>query len=115
MYHSGFDFIDLTDEHKATGYQYKGSGDALAAQGLDSSISFAAAGMYSTVGDLYKWHRTLKEYKLLPKDWQEIAYTPFKNHYAFGWEVENMFQKKFLHCSGNANGFSSYELRQEAD
>jgi CubicO group peptidase (beta-lactamase class C family) len=115
MYHSGFDFTSLADENKAIGYLHTGADNTPAARGPDSSISFAAAGMYSTVGDMYKFHRTLQEYKLLPKDWQEIAYTPYKNHYAFGWEVENMFQKKFLQSAGNINGFSSYELRQEND
>lgn len=114
MYHSGFDFTDLVDDNKAVGHRHSGS-DLVAAPLADSSVYYAAGGMYTTVGDLYKWHRTLKEYKLLPRDWQEIAYTPFKNHYAFGWEVENMFQKKFLENSGTLSGFSSFELRQESD
>jgi CubicO group peptidase (beta-lactamase class C family) len=114
MYHSGFDFTDLADANKATGYHKLGD-RVVAAPGTDSSVSYAAGGMYTTVGDLYKWHRTLEEHKLLPKDWQEIAYTPYKNHYAFGWEVEQMFQKRFLESSGTVNGFSSYELRQEND
>jgi hypothetical protein len=115
MYHSGFDFTGLADENKAIGYQNWGHDNVIAAPGTDSSISYAAGSIYSTVGDLYKWHRTLEEHKLLPKDWQEIAYTPFKNHYAFGWEIETMFQKRFLQNAGSISGFSSFELRQEND
>ena len=85
MDHSGFDFTALADENKAVGFHSLGN-DITVAPGTDSSVSYAAGGMYSTVGDMYKWHRTLEAHKLLPKDWQEIAYTPYKNRYAFGWD-----------------------------
>ncbi len=115
MYHSGFDFTDLVSENKATGYYSITKDTAREAPIMDSSLSYAAGSLYSSADDLYKWHRSLSDHIFLPKDWQEIAYTPFKNHYAFGWEVETMFQRRFVEQTGNASGFSSLIMRQEND
>jgi len=115
MYHSGFDFTDLADENKATGYYTIVKDTAKEAPITDSSLSYAGGSLYTTVGDLYKWHRSLMDHIMLPKDWQEIAYTPFKNHYAIGWQVENIFQKRFVEHSGSISGFSSLIMRQEND
>jgi len=115
MSHSGFDFANLKDENKTTGYFFINKDNYKAAPGTDSSYSYAAGAMYSDVGDLYKWHNALHGYHLLPKDWQDIAYAPVKNQYALGWTVEQIMGRKFVEHSGDIAGFSSYEMRQEQD
>lgn len=115
MGHSGFDFTHLNSENKAKGYYFVNKDGYKDAPVTDSSLSFSAGALYSTVGDLYNWHKALKQYRLLPKDWQEIAFIPNKNQYALGWQIENMFGKKFEEHEGAIAGFTSFEIRQEQD
>jgi len=115
MSRSGFDFAHLRNADKATGYNYAGGNKYSDVAITDSTISYASGALYSTAGDLLKWHRALARHRLLPKDWQDIAYTPFKNQYALGWSIDNMFNKRFYGHAGQITGFSNYEIRQEDD
>src|SRR6187401_2060050 len=85
MTHSGFDFTHLKKKEKATGYfSLEGKNPAIAPI-VDSSVSFSAGAIYSTVGDLYLWHKALQKNTVLSKAQQEKAYTPVKNKYGYGW------------------------------
>jgi CubicO group peptidase (beta-lactamase class C family) len=116
MRHSGYEFYGLKDEHKATGYYYDG-GDKFSAVRVsgDTGILFSVEGMYSTVGDLYKWHQALHQYRLLPEDWQRLAYTPVKNQYALGWYMDKIGGRQYMINSGSYAGFTATVIRDEAD
>lgn len=114
MIHSGFDFANLSDDNKATGYLSMGS-NLFKAPITDSSVSFAAGALYSTTGDLLRWHNGLHQYRMLPKDWQEIAYGAYKNRYALGWYIYTLYGKRFMQHSGTIPGFASFIMRQEED
>ena len=60
MNHSGFDFKNLVSKEKATGYSTFSDSSKIAGILYDSIGPFAAGEIYSTVGDLYKWHRGLQ-------------------------------------------------------
>lgn len=115
MTHSGFDFANLKDKNKATGYYGIDGEDFVAAPITDSSQSAAAGALYSTTGDMNKWHKALQAYKLLPKEWQEKAYHPFKDKYAYGWFIDSLNGRRAIKHSGGIPGFISYELRVEED
>lgn len=116
MRHSGFDFYDLKDANKASGYDYTADNKFSEVRPAgDTGILFAADAMYTTVGDLYKWHEALRWYKLLPKDWQELAYVPLKGQFALGWNINRMYNKRFMEHEGSYAGFTSCVLRQEDD
>jgi CubicO group peptidase (beta-lactamase class C family) len=115
MNHSGFDFTHLRDADKATGYYYINPDKVMEAPITDSSVSYAAGGMFTTVGDMYRWHQSLEHYKLLPKDWQGLSYRANKEHYAMGWQIEKIAGHEFFDHSGSITGFSSYVMRQEGD
>jgi CubicO group peptidase (beta-lactamase class C family) len=63
MDHSGFDFTGLNNPNKAIGYTSPQS--TMPASIVDSSVSFSAGAIYTTVGDLYKWDRALLAGKIL--------------------------------------------------
>jgi CubicO group peptidase (beta-lactamase class C family) len=116
MTHSGFDFAQLKSKAKATGYwEWPTNGQDQEATVIDSSKSFAAGSIYSTVGDLYKWHRGLQAYHLVPKALMDKAYTPFKNHYGFGWSIDTLFGKRVLSHGGDTWGFNSNIARVTDD
>ncbi len=115
MSHSGCDFSQLRDDNKAIGYNFSGKGEFVEALASDSTLTYAGASLYSNASDLLKWHRALLHHRLLPKDWQDLAFTPHKNQYALGWNITNIYKRKFMEHAGEVNGFTSYEVRQEDD
>ena len=105
MTHSGFDFTHLKKKEKATGYfSLEGKNPAIAPI-VDSSVSFSAGAIYSTVGDLYLWHKALQKNTVLSKAQQEKAYTPVKNKYGYGWGIDSIDGKRSVSHGGGIHGF----------
>ncbi|MDJ1472113.1 serine hydrolase domain-containing protein [Xanthocytophaga flava] len=116
MTHSGFDFIHLTDTHKATGYYtYPTRSKSEVATILDSAGPFAAGAIYSTVGDLYKWHEGLQDNQVISKASQEKAYTAYRNRYGYGWIVDSLFNTRIVSHSGDIWGFKTNFTRVPTD
>jgi CubicO group peptidase (beta-lactamase class C family) len=116
MTHSGFDFANLKSGDKATGYwTYPGEGKNEEASIIDSAASFSAGAIYSTVGDLYRWHQGLQAYKIVQKRLMAQAYKPFKNNYGFGWFADSLYGHRVLSHSGDTYGFKSNIARITED
>ena len=77
---------------------------------------FAAGALYSTVEDLLKWDQALYTDKLLPAAAGTAMFTPFKNNYAYGWQVAHAVaadvrsHEQVAH-GGGINGFSTMIIR----
>lgn len=79
-------------------------------------------GIYSTLGDLFKWDRILYTEKLVSKETLNEAFTPAvlnnggTTDYGFGWYIKNLEggRKEVWHTGGWA-GFSSYIVRDVDD
>lgn len=115
MSHSGFDFIHLRDPEKAVGYRLEPDGSQVPTKITDSTVTYSAGSLYSSAADILKWHRALIHHRLLPKDWQDLAFTPVKNNYALGWQMTDLYGRHFMEHSGALPGFSSYLAREEKD
>jgi CubicO group peptidase (beta-lactamase class C family) len=105
MEHSGFDFTHLNSPDKAIGYTSPESTTPAAI--VDSSVSFAAGAIYTTVGDLYKWDRALRAGTIISSASQEKAYTPHLASYGYGWFVGMVYNKKVVEHGGGITGFVS--------
>ncbi len=113
MDHSGFDFAGLKSPDKATGYF-----SPAASQGasiVDSSVSFAAGALYSTVEDMYKWDRALYSSKIIGQASLQKAFTPYKGNYGYGWSIDSAWGKKVVEHGGAITGFTSFILRVPED
>jgi CubicO group peptidase (beta-lactamase class C family) len=115
MTHSGFDFKNLACKEKAIGYSTFSDSSKIEGTLYDSVGPYAAGEIYSTVGDLYKWHKGLQSYQIINKASLERAYTPLKNHYGFGWIVDSLFSRRITSHSGDISGFSSNLARITED
>ncbi len=115
MTHSGFDFTHLKSPEKTTGYFSIDNKGAAMAPIVDSSVSFSAGAIYSTVGDLYKWHQALENYTILPKDDQEKAYTPVRNNYGYGWVIDSIGGKRKVGHGGGIHGYITNFVRVPED
>lgn len=114
MKNSGYDFNQPIIENRASGYT-KDKGELINARYIDMHVPHAAGALYSTVEDLYIWHQSLSRDKLVVMKTLEKIFTPFKNGYAYGWAVDDIFGRKRVHHSGRINGFSAYIARFPED
>ena len=63
---------------------------------MDMSIPYSAAGLYSTIGDLYRWDQVLDTEQLIPRDLLNLMFTSYAKlpdtdlSYAYGWFVGKM-------------------------
>jgi CubicO group peptidase (beta-lactamase class C family) len=107
MEHSGFDFTNLNSKNKATGYFRLTDEKNTPAPIVDSSVSYSAGAIYSTTGDLYKWHQSLQANIIITKVSKETAQTPVKNKYGYGWNIDSMAGKRTVGHGGGIHGFNS--------
>lgn len=107
MTQSGFAFKNLKHKSKAIGYEALTKNIQKPSIVYDPPGPFAAGGIYSTVEDLYKYYKGLKEHKILGQETLEKAYSPFKNNYGYGWIIVSMFDRKTVGHSGAGAGFRS--------
>lgn len=111
MDHSGFDFAHYKGPDKATGYLFLDKELKQPANIVDSTVSYAAGGLYATAWDLYKWDRAIYFDKILTSlSWQK-SFTPFKDKYGYGWIIDTLYGKKIIWHNGGIFGFNSHLLR----
>ena len=111
MTHSGFDFKNLSDKNKTTGYETFSDEIKKEAVVYEAPGPFAAGAIYSTVSDLYKYHYGLQTFKIIGKESVRKAYTPFKNKYGYGWMINSYEGKDIVSHSGGAAGYRSNFVR----
>lgn len=116
MKHTGFDFINLNSTDKAKGYNKYTQSIREPSLTWDSTATYSAGSMYSTVEDLYKWHTGLLNYKVYNRASMEAATTPFLKGYGLGCWIDTIYNKKVVSHGGNILGFTGYFGRiQEED
>lgn len=104
----------------ATGYQTRPDLSLARPMPIDPSVSFSAAGLYSTVDDLLRLDRALQSDSLLNEPSRRAMWTNHRSGYGYGWEVENWpllaggtYQVESH--TGSVPGYQSYWLRAERD
>jgi CubicO group peptidase (beta-lactamase class C family) len=115
MNSSGFDFAHSTNPLKAQGYEIIAGEESREAPVVDSSVAYAAGAIYSTTNDLYQWHKSLLNEKIIRKTSIEKALTPFKNKYGYGWSIDTMNGKKTTSHGGGIFGFSTFMVSVPQD
>jgi len=107
MQHTGFDFINLKDTAKATGYDAFDSSHHNIAVKWDSTVTYSAGSIYSTTGDLYKWSKAIAKGELLSVASWKQAFTPNLGNYGYGWWIDTLYGNKYITHSGGLPGFMS--------
>jgi CubicO group peptidase (beta-lactamase class C family) len=116
MNNSGYCSQETIQQNFATGYLQKENG-FLNAPYWDTSQSFSAAGVYSTVGDLFKWDRALRKPELISERGLRTVFTPYseKIRYGLGWFINdpeiNGAKRLFAGHTGGASGYKSGIMR----
>jgi len=106
MENSGFEKPEDVIKNMAQGYRFRNN-EIENAKFRDMSNAHASGALYSTIEDLYKWDRGLYTDKLISTESLKTMFTPFKDNYAFGWGVINVYNHKMITHSGEIDGFTS--------
>lgn len=115
MNNSGFDFVNLNNTNKATGYFTITDKNSIKAALVDSSVSFSAGAIYTTTADLLKWHNGILNNNIIKRASIEKAFTPYKNRYGFGWIMDSVNTKRITTHAGGIFGFNANIARVEQD
>jgi len=111
MNHSGFDFRNLPDTNKVTGYVIFSKDTSIAEPVVDSTVYYSAGAIYSTTGDLYRWASAIANRRLLSSEsWQQAFMNFHKNNYGYGFFVDSLYGRKYIRHSGGALGLMSEYL-----
>ncbi|MEO8762916.1 MAG: serine hydrolase [Ginsengibacter sp.] len=107
MNHSGFDFRNLKDTFKATGYKVLNENNMVIAQRWDSTVTYAAGAVYSTTADMYRWAQAVAKKEIISGDSWQQAFTPHLDNYGYGWWIDSLYGKIYVTHSGGMPGFMS--------
>ena len=121
MKDTGYDLAGPIISKRASGYEKRSEG-YINAPYLDMSIPYAAGSLYSTVEDLHRWDQALYTDKLLADTTLKATmYTPYLEHYAYGWGVMNIAVGQLkdslllIEHNGGINGFNTLISRIPED
>lgn len=108
MNHTGVINPTRVVDHRAEGY----ASATQRASYFNPSILYAAGGLYSTVGDLYRWDQALYTGKVIsPETWDAMGadtyVLPYGAHYAYGLSFDTLNNHAVIGHGGTINGFTS--------
>jgi CubicO group peptidase (beta-lactamase class C family) len=125
MSDSGYDRANIILKNRASGYSL----DQNILQFVnvpcqDVSLKYAAAGLYSTVEDLYKWDQALYTDQLVSKETLKTIFTSTiavpsilatDMVYGYGWEISHQSGHLVIGHAGRVPGFRAQLLRYPDD
>jgi CubicO group peptidase (beta-lactamase class C family) len=91
----------------ATGYMMYYNNFKRTSPVVHASVSYSTGAIYSTVGDLYKWHQALQKKKFLTEQTLATAYKKDKGNYGYGWFTDSLYGKQRVSHDGNIPGYRS--------
>lgn len=115
MMHSGFDFTHLNSNDKAIGYDVINGASSGKSMIVDSSVSYAAGAVYSTLRDMHKWNQSVSSGTLLQKSSYENAFSPRHSKYGLGWAIDTIEGRRVITHNGGIHGFLSHNTVIPAD
>lgn len=102
---TGYDkSINGSDQRLAKGYYSQGRNTDL----IDASTLDAAGGMFSTVDDLFRWDRALREGRMLKPETLVMMRTPQLKNYGLGVMLNPLAGMNSVHHDGMASGIRTY-------
>ncbi|ANE51308.1 serine hydrolase domain-containing protein [Flavisolibacter tropicus] len=110
MQKSGFNFGELKDKNKVSGYSFISPAKQLEINFWNPTLTYASGALYSTTGDLLKFYKGLRDFKIISKETFNQATTPFLGGYGYGWFIDTIQGDRVIDHGGNVAGATSYFL-----
>jgi len=125
MSDSGYDHANLIVKNRASGYSLdQNILKFVNVPCRDASLNYAAAGLYSTVEDLFKWDQALYTDQLVSKETLKTIFTSTvavpsilatDMVYGYGWEISHQSGHLVIGHAGRVPGFRAQLLRYPDD
>lgn len=111
MSNSGFPhgFVDLPGS--ARGHRFDSASTLVPEAVVHSNLPYSAGGLYSTVRDMAKWDRGLRDGTLLSSESLAKMFTPYKDHYGCGWFIDTLYGHQLAFHGGGGGGFRNSFMR----
>jgi len=74
----------------------------------DDHAAYAAGGLLSSAGDLFRWSRGMLTAKLFSPPLVVESFTPYREDYGYGWQIRQYFERTIYNHTGGIDGFSSH-------
>jgi CubicO group peptidase (beta-lactamase class C family) len=119
MHDSGFD-----QDANVLAVGYVDQNTAAPAEVVDSSFTYSAGALYSTVEDLYRWDQALYTEQLIPRELLDQMLAPRVSlypdavgsvAYGYGWFVLDHLGRQLVFHGGALDGFRSWIFRYPDD
>ena len=111
MSHSVFPSGFMNNSGMAKGYTFDSANNPVPEVIVHSNLPYSAGGLYSTVGDMVKWDRGLRNGTFLSQESISQMFEPFKNRYGFGWFIDTLYGHQLVFHGGGGAGFRSHFMR----
>jgi CubicO group peptidase (beta-lactamase class C family) len=116
MFETGYDRFNPIVKKRASGYSIDQNFNIINTPSMDVSQRYAAGGLYSTVGDLYKWDQALYTDQLVSKETLATIFTPMVpipagGSYGYGWIISQYAGHRLIWHGGKLSGFVSQITR----
>ncbi len=102
---SGFNFGGFASWDKAQGYSILNTIRFIPAFTIDSTISYAAAGLFTSAECMKKFFDGMETNKILKQSSREAMTTEVGGGFAYGWQVKDIYGKKAIGHTGETYGF----------
>ncbi|MEO1485222.1 MAG: serine hydrolase [Bacteroidota bacterium] len=109
MDHSYYGHKGEIIKKRANGYQSHEK--LINAEFLSMTQPYAAGSLMSTVGDLYKWNRSIRAHKLISKESTDLAFSNYtlnngkKINYGYGWGINEISGSETIEHGGGIFGY----------
>jgi CubicO group peptidase (beta-lactamase class C family) len=117
---TGYNLAYPTVKYRASGYSTIGPSRIVKVPGWDMSLMYSEGGLYSTVGDLYKWDQALYTDQLVSREtlgrmFTSTVATNNGAYYGYGWEISQQSGHRIIEHSGRVPGFVAQLARYPDD
>lgn len=113
MQDTGVDQLEAIIPNRASGYRRRG--ELTHNKHIHMPILTGGGNLYSTVLDLTRWDQALNEGKLISDASYKRMYTPERGDYAYGWKVNERFERREISHGGWVLGERAWLFRYPAD
>ncbi len=102
-----YDDVYAIMEDRVRGYERD---DTLGLRNIDydDHAAYAAGGLLSSAGDVFRWSRGMLTGKLFGSRLVAESLVPYQGDYGYGWQVRRFFDRRIYNHSGGIDGFSSH-------
>ncbi len=114
MNETGCDHLGRSPDDASTGYQISQDGNRRHAPEFYMPLLTGGGNLYSTVEDLHRWDKALRDQKLVSPDAYRRLYQTELRNYAYGWTVREQGGERWISHGGGVPGHTSFLLRNPA-